>query len=467
MPRCHRSAAEWPVSKPEEAGREPEVVRISLLGGFRVSVGPRSVEEGEWRLKKAASLLKLLALAEGHRMHREQAMELLWPGFDRKAAANNLHQALHFARRALEPKATALSYLRLHDELLELCPNSALWVDVEAFEEAAASARRSRKPGTYRAAVELYAGDLLPEDRYEDWAEERREELKLTYLSLLVEMACLYEERGDVGAAIEALQEAVATEPTHEGAHAGLMRLYALSGQRYQALRQYERLGQELDAEPEAESRRLYEEILAGRIPTAVEPPPAGPPPAELSDAAGRHNLRRALTSFVGRKREVVEVERLLGAARLLTLTGIGGSGKTRLALEVARGLVGAYPDGAWFVDLAPLSEGALVPQAVAAALGVREQPNRPLISTLVNVLREQRVLLVLDNCEHLMGAAAHLAEALLRSCPGLKILATSREVLGAAGEVSWLTPPLSGPDPQQRPTVEDLEGYESVRLFV
>ena len=249
------------------------------------------------------------------------------------------------------------------------------------------------------------------------------------------------------------------------------MRLYALSGQRYQALRQYkwlvQTLGRELDAEPEAESRRLYEEILAGRTPTAIEPLPAGGEPAELPGAAGRNNPPDTLSSFVGREREVVEVERLLDAVRLLTLTGVGGSGKTRLALEVARGLVGAYPDGVWLVELAPLSEGSLVPQAVATALGVREQPNRPLISTLENVFRKQTVLLVLDNCEHLIGATAHLAEALLRSCPRLRILATSREMLGATGEVSWLTPPLSGPDPQQRPPVEDLEGYESARLFV
>ncbi len=175
MPRFSRSAAERSISKPKGAGREPEVVRISLLGGFWVSVGSRVIEEDEWRLRKAASLVKLLALAPGHRMHREQAMELLWPGLDRKAAANNLHQALHFARRALEPEAAASSHLlRLHDELLELCPNNALWVDVEAFEEAARRARRSGEPAAYTSALDLYAGDLLPEDLYEGWAEERR-----------------------------------------------------------------------------------------------------------------------------------------------------------------------------------------------------------------------------------------------------------------------------------------------------
>jgi predicted ATPase/DNA-binding SARP family transcriptional activator/DNA-binding CsgD family transcriptional regulator len=474
MPRYHRSAAEWPVSKPQEAGREPEVVRISLLGGFRVSVGSRSVGEGEWRLKKAASLVKLLALAEGHWMHRERAMELLWPGFNPKAAANNLHQALHFARHTLEPQGTSSYLLRLRDGLLELCPNSALWVDVEAFEEAAASARRSRDPATYRTAVELYTGDLLPDDPYEDWVEERREGLRLSYLSLLAEMARLYEERGDVRAAAEAFREAVATEPTHEEAHRGLMRLYARTRQRQQALRQYERLGQalgrELGAEPDAESRRLHEEILAGRTPrVAVEPPPAGPPPAEPpEEAADRHNnLPHALTSFVGREREAAEVKRLLATSRLLTLTGTGGSGKTRLALEVARDLVGAYQDGAWLIEIAPLSEGELVPQAVTGALGVRDQPGRPLTETLVDALREKQALLVMDNCEHLVEACAGLAETLLGRCPYLRILTTSREVLGAAGEVSWQVPSLSGPDSRYTPTVEELEGYESVRLFV
>ena len=149
--------------------------------------------------------------------------------------------------------------MHLRAELLELCPNSVLWVDVEAFEEAAEMARRSHEPGAYRAAVELYAGDLLPDDRYEEWAEKRREALRFLYLTVLVEMARLHEERGDVGAAIKALQEVAATEPTHEGAQASLMRLYALSGQRYLALRQYkwlvQTLGRELDAEPETESR--------------------------------------------------------------------------------------------------------------------------------------------------------------------------------------------------------------------
>lgn len=138
MPRPHRAADEQRDPRPRgKPTKKPEAVRIRLLGGFRVSVGERSIGEAEWRLKKAASLVKLLALEPGHRMHRERLMDLLWPELDARAAANNLHRTLHFARRTLEPDlATASCYLRLHGDLLALCPNALLWVDVESFEEA-------------------------------------------------------------------------------------------------------------------------------------------------------------------------------------------------------------------------------------------------------------------------------------------------------------------------------------------
>ena len=152
---------------------------------------------------------------------------------------------------------------------------------------------------------------------------------------------------------------------------------------------------------------------------------------------------------------------------RLLTLSGVGGSGKTRLALEVARDLVEAYPNGVWLVRLAPLSEGELVPKAVAEALGVPERPQEPLTNTLADVLRDRQLVLILDNCEHLLEAVARLVDKLLDSCPRLRILATSREGLGVEGEVRWLVPPLSMPETQGTPSSEELESCESVRLFV
>jgi predicted ATPase/DNA-binding CsgD family transcriptional regulator/Tfp pilus assembly protein PilF len=179
------------------------------------------------------------------------------------------------------------------------------------------------------------------------------------------------------------------------------------------------------------------------------------------------HNLPAPRSSFVGREREIEEVKRELAMTRLLTLTGVGGSGKTRLALEVARDLVETYPDGTWLVQLAPLSEEVLVPKAVAEALKVPERRGEPLSDTLSEVLRDRQLLLIFDNCEHLLEAIASLVDLLLDSCPRLRILATSREGLGVEGEIRWVVPSLSMPETQGTPSPEELESYESVRLFV
>ena len=256
--------------------RGPEAVRIRMLGGFTVSVGPRTIRQDEWRSKKAATLVKLLALASGYRIHRERAMDLLWPDSGKKAASNNLRQVVYGARRVLDSGlGLRESYLGLKDETLVLCPDGQLWVDVDAFEEAAATARRSRDPAAYRAAIDLYAGELLPEDRYEEWAEGRREELRQLYLALLIELAGLYEERGEHALAIEALQRRSARSPPGGGAripHAP----YALSGRPERALAQYERLRDALQSgigtEPSRSDPPSARGDSRGRLPTA---PPA------------------------------------------------------------------------------------------------------------------------------------------------------------------------------------------------
>jgi predicted ATPase/DNA-binding SARP family transcriptional activator/DNA-binding CsgD family transcriptional regulator len=452
-------------------GDRPDSVRIRLLGGFSVSVGTRTIQQDEWRLKKAAALIKLLALAPGHNLHRERAMDLLWPNLGTRAASNNLRQVLYGARRVLDPTSEIAHsrYLNLQDEHLILCPQGQLWVDVETFEEAAATARHAQDPAAYRVAIDLYAGDLLPEDRYEEWAEVHRRQLRQTYLSLLIGLARLYEERGEHEPAVEALQSAVAEEPANEEVHARLMRLYALDGHVGEALAQYTRLEEvllkELGTEPAASSRALREEIAAGRFPPQ-EASFLGSVPPE-APVAGKHNLPAPRTSFVGREREMVEVKRALAMTRLLTLTGAGGSGKTRLALEVARDLVGAYPDGVWLVELAGLSDSELVPRAVAGALGVLERPGQPLTNTLAENLRVKSLLLVLDNCEHLADSVAHVLDTLLDSCPRLRVLATSREALGLAGEVVWQVPLLTVPETDRLPALEEMTRYEAVRLFV
>jgi predicted ATPase/DNA-binding SARP family transcriptional activator len=446
-------------------------LRVELLAGFHVAVGSTVIEESGWRLRKARSIVKLLALAPRHRLHREQIMDLLWPDLEPEAAANNLRYVLHVARRTLAEAASDSSeHLKLQGDLLVLCPAGSLQIDVEVFEAAAAAAHETQDPLAYRAAIERYTGDLLPEDRYEDWAADRREALRQVYVGLLVELARLHEARGESEPAIEALRRVIAGEPAHEEAHVALMRLYARCGQRHRALRQYQQLREalrrELDIEPDPASERLYQEIRALQFPAIGMQVPSGP--LASTPAGRRHNLPALLTTFIGREREIAEIKRLLVQVRLLTLTGSGGCGKTRLALQVAGQLEGEYPDGVWLVELAALSDPSLVPQAVASAFGLREAPGRrALTATLAESLSRKQLLLVLDNCEHLVEACATLSDALLRACPSLYLLATSRQPLGLVGEAVWPVPPLSLPDLRRLPPTEHLLQSEAIRLFV
>lgn len=191
-------------------------------------------------------------------------------------------------------------------------------------------------------------------------------------------------------------------------------------------------------------------------------------PAAHGSHATGAPDIRLPLplTSFIGREREIATVRGLLEQTRLLTLTGAGGSGKSRLALEVVRQVASEFPHGVGWVELAALSNPDLVPQQVAAALGLREEGGRSRIEALLEWLRDRSLLLVLDNCEHLVDACATLADTLLRGCPGLKVLATSREALAVAGERAWLVPPLSLPAAEPASARERAEA-EAVQLFV
>ncbi|MEV6848213.1 BTAD domain-containing putative transcriptional regulator [Actinoplanes sp. NPDC051411] len=390
-------------------------MRIRLLGEFGIDRDEAPVDPREWRLRKARTLVKLLALAPGQRLHRDVLLDLLWPGKPAGPALNNLHQALHVARRVLAGDGARAGLMELQNDLVVLRVDAPVEVDVSRFRELAAGG-----PAARREAVAAYTGDLLPEDRFEDWAAGPRAELRGLLCELLVDL-------GDVAS----LQRALEIDPLHERAVRGLMRQLADAGRRSEALARYERLRDDLLAaygsDPDPESKRLYRDLLTG----GGEPRPA------------RDNLAPALTSFVGREREIAEVHRLLAAGGLLTLTGVGGAGKTRLAEEAARRLLDSYPDGVWFADLARVAEPRLVPDAVAAALGLDPAAGSRPLRTLVGRLVSRNLLLILDNCEHLLGACAELASAVRRACPGVALLATSREPLHAPGEITFRVPSL------------------------
>ncbi|MGE5827393.1 MAG: BTAD domain-containing putative transcriptional regulator, partial [Micromonosporaceae bacterium] len=241
-------------------------LRIFVLGGFRAEVGGQSVAEEAWRRSGAVALVKLLAVTPGHRMHREQLIEVLWPGLDQAAGGRRLTKALHFARRAL-----AAGQLRLRDDLLSLDADD-LWIDVDAFEAAA-------RQGDTDQALALYTGDLLPENRFEEWAQQRREQLRETVVRLLRDHGTELEVRGDYRAAATAFERLVGIDPVDEEAYARLMHLASLDGQRHVAVRWYgrlvESLREELGVAPTDDLQRLYADVVAGRLPAArgVHPP--------------------------------------------------------------------------------------------------------------------------------------------------------------------------------------------------
>ncbi len=453
---------------------------ITLLGGFRVLAGSREVTEQDWRLRKARAVVKLLALAPGRQLLREQLQETLWPELDPDAAANNLHKAVFVARRAIEPElaaARSTPFLQLRGDAIVLGPPEALRIDVDEFERAAAAARRAGALDALDAAVALYAGDLLPEDRYEDWTTERREELRASYVGLLLTLAERRQERGEPAAAVFALRRVVANEPAHEEAHVALMRLHAAAGRRHLALRQYQHLRdglrRELDADPSPESVRLHQEILAGRMAPATVIK-TGP---ERSPAAEARRPGRG-TTLVGRDAEVNTLEQHLDAAfggrgRVVLVAGEAGIGKSRLLAEVSErmrqrgGVVlsgaayeqeGRLPYGPFTEALVPLggmtetgglrallgddaSDFARFPPSAQSALRADRQR---LFGAVADLLQRQAaaapVLLTLEDLHAADHASLQLLHFVARTCRACRLLivATFRpEDVGPADPLS------------------------------
>jgi predicted ATPase/DNA-binding SARP family transcriptional activator len=425
---------------------------ISLLGGFSVAVAGKPVDD-HWRLRKAKTLVKLLALAPGHWLHRDVVEDILWPDRQPQAAANNLHQILHSVRRMMGTASIALQ-----DDVIRLCPDGRLDVDVDAFEEAAAKARRSNELTDLQKAFALWTGPLLPEDQYADWAEEHRDRLTETHTAIVALLGSKLSEQSEQEAALALLEPIAATRPLDEHLQRALIDVLAGLGRRWEAIEAYERLRNTLDeeyaAEPETETKALYRRLLTG----------GKPMPATIP-----HNLPEPTTSFVGRRRLLTELSAGLGRTRLLTLSGVGGVGKSRLALELAREAAASsdFPHGVWLVELAGIQDSEVVASTVASALRLSLPGAPDPTVALAEQLSTRTLLLIMDNCEHLLDACGALVHEVLARCPAINIVTTSREPLALPGELVYRVPSLELPQIGTDVDLRELFRLEAVQLFV
>jgi predicted ATPase/DNA-binding SARP family transcriptional activator len=485
-----------------------------MLGPLEVRTGPDPadgtvVEVGGARLR---ALLIMLALHPGRLVTSGQLIDGLWADETPAGAANALQALVSRLRRAV-PEAAIES--RPTGYQLRLDPRCT---DVVRFEELAAAGRAqldedpAAAAATLREALALWRGPALADVAETDFgraAIARLDELRLITLEHRVDAEL---RAGPPASLVAELEGLVIAYPMRETLAARLMRALRHSGQRGAALEAYEqtrrRLVEQLGVQPSPELAALHLEILrADELPPArparqANPEPARPADPESSPARDRRenpsNLRAELTSFVGRDAELTQVAELLAAYRLVTLTGPGGAGKTRLAVEAARAELSATADGVWLVELAQVTDPAEVASAVLGVLGLREQAllragrtasslaaaadeQADALGRLLAALAARQALLILDNCEHLVAAAADLAGRILAAGPRMRILATSREPLAITGEALWTVGPLTLPpqgvlgggqppnergDPGGRPPGLALEDYASVRLL-
>jgi len=454
------------------AATSPSSEPVPLLD-LRLLGTPSATVQGKplapLRSRKGLHLLALLALAPGRERDRTYLAGTLWPDSDESLALANLRRALTNLKAALGEAARLVASPSSRTLRLDGVGSEAR-VDVAAFDAAIARGDAA----ALEEAIGLYDGPLLSGDDA-DWIFTERLSRERAFVDALERAAEARLAAGDVAAAETMFRRAVAAEPLRESAHRGLMRSLAEAGNPSGALESYHSLRallrRRVNAEPAAETRALYESLReAARQPSPAVSERAAP---REEQTAAPVRLPQAVSAFIGRDAELREVAQHLEAERLVTLVGAGGVGKTRLALETARRAAPDFPDGVAFTDLAPLTDPALVTAAIASALELTDgDGNLPPREALLRALEPRRLLLVLDNCEHLLAACAEVADALLRRCPGVRLLATSRQPLGLMGERVWRVPALSIPDETALPSddgalVAALKAHDGTRLFL
>jgi predicted ATPase/DNA-binding SARP family transcriptional activator len=411
------------------------VLLVRLLGAFQVSHGGEPVAISS---RPSQALFAYLVLNAGTAHRREKLAGMLWPESLEETARDNLRHALWRVRKAL-PGSPAAPYLVADDLSIAFNAASEHWLDAAELE----------RPGQHATADDLiavlanYRGELLP-GFYDEWVLLEREHLQSVFEHQMARLMSRLEREQRWLDILDWAERWIKLGQKPEPAYRALMTAHAAKGDLSKMAATYERCVKSLreyGIEPSEQTRGLYERLKGEKWTPATG---ATVPAPDQQERTPSHNLPFPITSFIGRKKELQSIAEVLASSRLVTLTGSGGVGKTRLAIQAASEAIPKFNDGIFWVGLVGLSDAALIPHEIAQSLKVREVQGVALIEAIADEIGRKNILLVLDNCEHLIGGAAQVAEQLLGACPSLKILATSRERLAVFAETVWHVPSLS-----------------------
>ena len=453
------------------------MLKVELLGKFSVRIDGVAIDR--WPRKDAAQLLKLLSVQVGHHAARHRINDALWLQVETAVKPESrLNNALYVLRKALEPGRAMRAesrYVAAAGDMIGLNPDAEIWIDIDHFERLLDIGMvDDASTDELTEAIALYEGPLLPQDEGQPWSTQARQHLEQRYVGALRELSRRQLRHGHDAAAIATLQRLTRALPTEEGSHRVLIELFVRAGRQQEAQRQYdqcrEALASELGVAPDPRTR---EALLGGQADAHAagagidrRPDSIGAPP----NGGARHQPRFVppflLQPLIDRELEVERACRLFRSGhRLVTLGGPAGVGKTQLAIRLANELCAEFEHGACFVSLSEIIDAPAVAGALGRALALKQTVPNTWEELLKAYAATHHVLLVLDNFEHLLGAAP-LVSRLIAAGGRLNILCTSRAALNVAGETLLSVPPLQLPPTEPRP-LHELEQVASVALFV